>query len=126
MRGKYDRERSLARILPPAGRGTVVARLQNGIVGAGLDCSCNAAANRMLDRIDEEEYLIRRAEGLADARKMRDAIVLVLGLLGELDELGPDAPDRGAFQEIAGLFEDVADFAVFGAGAAKRAAGQDL
>jgi hypothetical protein len=76
----------------------------------------------MLDRIGAEEELVRRASGFADARRMRDAIVLAL--LGELDELMPDEPDRSAFQEIAGLFQDVAGFAAFGATAARCAAGE--
>jgi hypothetical protein len=78
----------------------------------------------MLDRVGVEEGLVRRASGLADARKMRDAIVLVVALLGVLDDLMPDEPYRSAFHEIAGLFEDVAEFAAYGATSAIRAAGQ--
>lgn len=103
---------------------TVVDRLRRGIAVEALDCNCRDAANDILDRVDEEEELVRRASGLADARKMRDAIVMVLGLLGELDELMPDEPDRSAFREIAGLFQDVADFAAYGATAAMRAGGE--
>ena len=104
--------------------GSVVDRLRRGIADADLDCGCREAANDMLDRVGVEERLIARAEGLADARKMRDAIVLVLALLEELDDLMPDEPDRSAFHEIAGLFQDVADFAAYGATSAIRAAGQ--
>jgi hypothetical protein len=107
-----------------AGPETVVERLRRGIAEAGLDCNCRDAANDMLDRVGVEEELVRRASGLADARKMRDAIVIVLALLGELDQLMPDEPDRSTFHEIAGLFKDVADFAPYGATAAMRAAGQ--
>jgi predicted nucleic acid-binding protein len=106
------------------GTASVVDRLRRGIAEAGLDCTCQEAANGMLDRLGFEEDLVRRAAGLADARRMRDAIVLALALLGELDELMPDEPDRSAFQEIAGLFQDVADFAAYGVTAAIRAAGQ--
>ena len=77
----------------------------------------------MLDQVGAEEDLVRRAGGLADARKMRDAIVVVLALLGELDELMPDEPDRSAFHEIADLFQDVFEFAAWG-GAADRRAGR--
>lgn len=107
-----------------AGHDSVVERLRRGIAEAGLVCGCRDTANDLLDRVGVEEDLVRRANGLADARKMRDAIVVVLALLGELDELMPDEPDRTAFREIAGLFEDVADFAAHGATAAMRAAGQ--
>lgn len=107
----------------PAGHESVVERLRRGIAAAGLDCDCRAAAADLLDRAGAEEELLRRAAGLADARKMREAIVIVLALLGELDELMPDEPDRSAFHEIAGLFQDVGDFAAYGAAAAMRAAG---
>ncbi|MCV0396743.1 MAG: hypothetical protein K5872_22440 [Rhizobiaceae bacterium] len=103
---------------------TVVERLRRGIAETGLECGCREAADDMLDRVGAEDDLVRRAAGLADARKMRDAIVVVLALLGELDDLMPDEPDRSAFFEIAGLFQDVADFAAYGADAARRAAGQ--
>lgn len=109
---------------PAAGRETVVERLRRGIAGAGLDCGCREAANAMLDRFGIEEDRVRRAGGLADARKMRDAIVLALQLLEELDELTPDEPDRTVFRDLAGLFGDIADFAAFGASAALRASGQ--
>ncbi len=114
-----------AAALYAAGQETVVERLRHALAEAGLDCGCQAAANEMLQRIDAEEDLVHRAAGLADARRMRDAIVLAIGLLGELDELMPDEPDRTAFQEIAGLFQDIADFAACGAGAALQAAGRE-
>lgn len=78
----------------------------------------------MLDQVGVEEGLVRRAHGLVEARRMRDAIVLVVALLGDLDDLMPDEPDRSAFSEIAGPFRDVADFAAYGASSAIRAAGQ--
>src|SRR5690606_9387399 len=108
----------------PAASESVVERLRRGIAEAGLDRNCREAANDLLDRAGLEEDLVRRAAGLADARKMRDAIVIVLALLGELDELMPDEPDRSAFHEIACLFDDIADFAAHGADAALCAAGQ--
>ncbi len=102
----------------------VLERLRRGIAQAGLDCNCRDAANAMLDRVGAEEALVRRASGLADARQMRDAIIVVLALLGELDDLMPDEPDRSAFHEISRLFQDVADFAACGVAAAMRAVGQ--
>jgi hypothetical protein len=108
----------------PAANEPLVELLRRGIAEAGLECSCRKAANDVLDRACVEEEFRKRAAGLADARRMRDAIVLVVALLGELDELTPDEPDRTAFREIAALFSDVGDFAAFGATAAIRAAGQ--
>lgn len=102
----------------------LVARLRRAMDDAGLDCECREAADAALDRLDAEEELRRRSAGLADARRMRDAIVLVLGLLGDLDDLTPDEPDRSAFEAMAGLFQDIVDFAAFAAVALRRAAGQ--
>ena len=103
---------------------TVVERLRRGIAEAGLDCGCRATANDLVDKLSAEEDLIMRSSGLAEARKMRDAILIVTALLGELDDLVPDEPDRTAFHEIASLFQDVVEFASFGAEAATRAAGR--
>ena len=102
---------------------SLVERLRLEISEARLDCSCQETANKMLDRVDAEDELVRRGSGLADARRMRDAIVIVLALLGELDELMPDEPDGSAFMEIADLFDDVSGFAAAGAQAARKAAG---
>jgi hypothetical protein len=106
------------------GQESVVTRLRRELGEAGL-AGVRRAAGDSRDRADVEGDLIMRADGLADARRMRDAIVIVLSLLGELDELMPDEPDRTAFHEIAGLFQDVADFAALGAIAARRAAGEE-
>lgn len=108
----------------PAGRETVVERLRRRLAEAPLDCGCRNVADDLLDRASAEENLVRRADGLVDARKMRDAIVIVLALLGELDELTPDEPDLSVFGEIADLFEDVTEFAALGAKAARQAAGE--
>lgn len=102
---------------------SLVERLRRELSEARLDCGCQETANKMLDRVDAEDELVRRGSGLADARRMRDAIVIVLALLGELDELVPDEPDGSAFMEIADLFEDVSGFATVGAQAARTAAG---
>ena len=102
----------------------VVERLRRGIAAAGLDCRCEALATAVLDEAGAEEERLRRARGLEDARKMRDAIVIVLTLLGELDSLDPDEPDRTVFHEIASLFQDVEDFAAHGVVSARRAAGR--
>lgn len=110
--------------ISPVGQEAVSERLRRGIAEVGLDCSCRKAASDVLDRQGPNEHLARRASGLADARKMRDAIVIVLVLLGELDVLMPDEPNRSAFHEIAGLFQDIIDFAACGSAAALRAAGQ--
>ena len=103
---------------------SVITRFRRGLSEANLECCCPDVAEQILNRVDAEMGRLRRADGMADARKMRDAIVLVLSLLDELDELAPEEPDRTVFQEIAGLFRDVADFASFGSDAMRRAAGE--
>jgi hypothetical protein len=102
-----------------------VERVRRGLAEAGLDCLCREAANALLDRIGTDEGLITQANALSDARRMRDAIVAVLDLLGELDELEPGEPDLSAFDEISGLFRDISEFATFGAAAVSRVAGAD-
>ncbi|TIL46603.1 hypothetical protein [Mesorhizobium sp.] len=104
-------------------RPSLVERVRQGVADAALERECAKAANGKLDRVGSEDDLVRRAGGLAHARSMRDAIVLVLALLGELDELMPGEPDRSAFHEIADLFQDVSEFAAFGVKAARQAAG---
>ncbi|RWN56707.1 hypothetical protein [Mesorhizobium sp.] len=109
--------------IEPLTRLSLVERVRQGVAGAALDRECAKSANSMPDHVGSEDDLVRRVGGLADARRMRDAIVLVLALLGELDELMPDEPDRSAFHEIADLFQDISEFAAFGVKAARQAAG---
>lgn len=110
-------ERATVAPLPRNGdvQESVVVRLRRGLAEAGLDCTCRDKANAMLDKFDAEHTARRRATALADARRMRDAIVIVLALLGEMDEVTPDEPDVSAFDELASLFDDVTDFASTGA-----------
>ncbi|PSM16877.1 hypothetical protein [Nitratireductor sp. StC3] len=105
-----------------AGERSAVERLRQGLREAELDCRCRARADAILERIGAEDDLATRAGALTDARKMRDAIVLVTTLLDELDSLQPDEPDRSAFSEIADLFDDIGDFAAHGAAAARLCA----
>ena len=112
---------SLVRAAPANALPSVAERLRQG-AKAGLG-SRRTKADKVPDRLESEEELVRRASGLADARRMRDAIVIVASLLEELEDLRPDEADRTAFHELADLFQDVADFAAFGAAAALRAGG---
>ncbi|MEX0955169.1 MAG: hypothetical protein WDZ83_08160 [Rhizobiaceae bacterium] len=103
---------------------SVVTRVRRGLAEAGLDCRCEETANAVLDRIGKEGDRASREVALGEARKMRDAILILLTLLGELDEITVDEPDKTSFQEIAGLFRDMADFAAHGADSTLRAIGQ--
>ncbi len=117
MRARHERTTDT----PLTGAGgaleSAVVRLRQGLAEAGLDCDCRDKANAVLDSFDAEQTARRRATALADARRMRDAIVIVLALLGEVDEVTPEEPDVSAFGELASLFDDVADFASTGADA---------
>jgi hypothetical protein len=104
---------------------SVVTRVRRGLAEAGLDCRCRETADAVLDRIGTEADRAGREAALGDARKMRDAILILLTLLGELDEITVDEPDKTSFQEIAGLFRDMADFAAHGADSALRAIGHN-
>lgn len=74
---------------------------------------------------DARGVQVRQGSGLADARRMRDAIVIALALLDELDELIPNEPDGAPLREIADLFEEISGFAKVGAQAARKALGGD-
>jgi hypothetical protein len=100
--------------------GPLIERVRRGLAEEGTDCGCRETANELLDRIRADEDFVRCASGLADARRMRDAIVALIALLRELDAVRPDEPDRSTFHEISGLFRDMSEFASFGADAARR------
>lgn len=72
---------------------------------------------------DARDVQVRQGSGLADARRMRNAIVIALALLDELDELIPNEPDGAALRENADLFEEISGFAKVGAQAAREAFG---
>ncbi|WP_193175318.1 hypothetical protein [Oricola nitratireducens] len=93
------------------GEFSLVEKLRQGLADAGLDCRCEDEAGRIFEKVDE----IRRLGALEDARKMRDAIAIVMVLLTEIDELTADERDLSSFEEIACLFEDVAEYASRGA-----------
>ncbi|MBO6716697.1 MAG: hypothetical protein JJ913_01935 [Rhizobiaceae bacterium] len=105
------------------GEDSVVTRVRRGLAEAGLDCECRETADAILERIGKDGDRATRDAALGDARKMRDAILIVSALLGELDELTVDEPDKSVFYELAALFGDLSDFAARGAESALRAAG---
>lgn len=112
---RHERTAGMASLEDSRPTESVTERLRQGLADAGLDCTCQEKANALLDDFDHEHALQRRAGSLADARRMRDAIVMVLALLGEIDEITPEEPDTSAFGELASLFDDIAEFALTGA-----------
>lgn len=103
----------------------MIGQIRQGLAEVPLDCGCHHIADAVLDRVHSEEELTRRARSLADARRMLDAILMVLALLGEIDDLTIDESDRTVYVEFADLFRDIADFAEFGIASVRRAAGQE-
>lgn len=93
------------------GEAAVIEQLRKGLAEAGLDRRCEEEANQVFAKLDR----IRRAGALEDARRMRDAIAIVMVLLAELDEMTADERDLTSFEEIASLFNDIADYAARGA-----------
>ncbi|QKV18648.1 hypothetical protein [Oricola thermophila] len=86
--------------------------------GPGFSHGVALAAGRDASELEQ----IRRANALAEARRMRNAIAMVMVLLKEIDDIETGEPDLSAFAEIAGLFGDVAEFAARGAGFARMLA----
>lgn len=115
---KWDmtsRARSI--VQPVAGEG-FIARFRRAIAEADPQCHCEETAEAVLERISLENT----AMALDEARQMLRAVITAADMLGELDDISADEPDRTAFLEIAHLFEDIAEFALSGAGAARRIA----
>lgn len=80
-----------------------------------MDAEERNKANAVVSNID----LNRRISALDEARKMRDAIISLLALLAELDDIASDERDLSSFEEISDLFDDVASFASRGASATR-------
>src|SRR5262245_51918023 len=93
----------------------LVSRLRRTVLGIDLDAHSRDALERAFDRflVLERRREIRAA--IATARAQKQKIVLLLGLLAELDELNDQERDRSAFVEAAVLFRAIAACAADGA-----------
>lgn len=93
----------------------VVGRLANLIKDARLDCECRSRLDETLARFTALE--IRRAarEHLANARSQRERIEAILFFLQDLDEMRATERDRSVYQDVALLFDDIANTAKQGA-----------
>ncbi len=105
---------------------SAVARLRHEIDRGETGAAEVGEAAVVLAGFKDAFVLEQRGRGLQRARKIRDAIVVLVALLGELDDLDAGEPDVTSFAEVAGLFDDVGEFAACGATAMRQAASGSL
>lgn len=99
-----------------AGGGDDLARRLDAILsGVDLGCACRERLSEALNAFGAMERLRHRRARLDDARSQVAGILSLLNLLGELDSIGFQEADGSVFDEIAHLFEDVAEAAHRGA-----------
>ena len=98
----------------------LVNRLRSLIATAALDCDCREKVGDALQRfVDQEEMRLDRRH-LMEARQHRAAVIALVGLLSDLEEITGSESDRSVFGELAQLFADVAQQANLGADALRR------
>lgn len=102
--------------------GAVVRRLATVLQGVELDCECRTRLDQALARFEALENRRACRDLLSTARRQRERIEAVLYFLLDLDTLAPTEHDHGLYEEIALLFDDVAEAARAGAGAMRRLA----
>ncbi|MEO5323013.1 hypothetical protein PV773_06790 [Mesorhizobium sp. CC13] len=102
--------------------GTVVRRLATVLQGVELDCDCRSRLDQALARFEALENRRSARQQLATARRQRERIEAVLHFLQDLDMLAPTEQDHGLYEEIALLFDDLAEAAAEGASAMRRLA----
>lgn len=102
--------------------GAVVRRLATVLQGVELDCGCRTRLDQALARFEALENRRSAREQLATARRQRERIEAIFQFLHDLDALAPTEQDHGLYEEIALLFDDIAEAAAEGASAMRRLA----
>lgn len=115
---RWDMSSYTRSVVQPIALEELIARFRRAIAEADPQCQCEGTAKAVLERMDRESIV----GALDEARQMLRAVLAAADLLGDLDEISADEPDKTAFLEAAHLFEDIAEFATRGAGAARRIA----
>jgi hypothetical protein len=108
---------------PSHGTGTerdVVARLTTVVRNARLDCECRSQLDKALDRFAAMERRRTMRGDLSYACNQRRKIESLLLFLQDLDDLKATEQDCSVFQDIALLFDDIANAAREGADAMRR------
>lgn len=106
---------SAARRTGGSQRDDLADRLTAVLSGVDLDCACRERLIEALSSFNAMERMRHRRARLNDARNQVAGILSLLDLLGELDSVGFQESDRSVFEEIAHLFDDVAEAARRGA-----------
>ncbi|MFP1632270.1 hypothetical protein ACLB6G_11070 [Zhengella sp. ZM62] len=106
-------------------RDDLANRLTAVLSGVDLDCACRERLIEALSSFNAMERMRHRRARLNDARNQVAGILSLLDLLGELDSVGFQESDRSVFEEIAHLFEDVAEAARRGAADMRELAAGD-
>jgi hypothetical protein len=93
----------------------IVSRLAIVIRNTKLDCECKSKLDDALARFAALEQRRMARRHLSSARSQRERIEAFLGFLRELDDMGATEPDHSVLEEIAILFDDIANAAREGA-----------
>ena len=91
------------------------------LAGLEFDCACRERLDTALLSFMALEEKRRRRQAMLGARHERDTIVVLLALLNEVNEIGVNEPDTTVFDEMAQLFEDIAEAAKRGAAEIREA-----
>jgi hypothetical protein len=93
----------------------IVSRLAIVIGNTKLDCECRSRLDDALARFAALEQRRTARRYLFTARSQRERIEAFLGFLRELDDVETTEPDHSVYEEIALLFDDIANAAREGA-----------
>jgi hypothetical protein len=102
------------------GGAEIVSRLAVVIRNTKLDCECRARLDDALARFAALEHRRTARRHLFSARSQRERIEAFLGFLRELDDVETTEPDHSVYEEIALLFDDIANAAREGAYAMRQ------
>jgi len=89
----------------------VFHRLRRVLSSLYQHCDCREKITGALDRFEDLEQMRELKTALAEARRQRDWVGAQLSFLTELDEITEHETDKTVFEEMAMLFDEVADAA---------------
>jgi hypothetical protein len=124
---KSDASRGIAaassRLLELAEKGesAFAAELLRRIIAVGHDAGAVKGDCADSDRTGTGDRARSDASGIADAKRMRDAIDVALALLDEMFELLPREPRGTVAQDMADIFHEISEIAALGENAARKA-----
>jgi len=100
----------------------VFHRLRRVLSSLYQHCDCREKISGALDRFEDLEQMRELRAALAEARRQRDWIGAQLSFLAELDDINEHETDKTVFEEMAMLFDEVADAATRAAKMVRTAA----